>query len=114
METGEQLTSGHATSKAKKFLFRKKEKKLLIQQFLETLESFTFHLFVLYGNTNNSVHWRKNLKKGDILSVLDFAEYFTAKVQDDCLCTHLAKQQITIHVVNYYINEDNHIVTCEP
>lgn len=75
----------------------------LITELLEEMEPHAQHLFNSAWQSHQFAHLKAHLPEKWTLSVLDFAENYTALFQDEISGAHWNHNQVTIHpIVSYY------------
>ena len=86
----------------------------LLEELVEDLEkpvkntTFVQHLFVAHWQYHQHRQLKENLKTGEVMLVMDFAENRSSKYQDEIKSAHYSKRQITLHpVVAFYHDQQS-------
>ena len=74
----------------------------LVDVLISSTEQFAAHIFEANWQYKQFTALKDNLPEGVVLCVLDFAENYTARAQDEVQSAHWAQTQITIHLVVCY------------
>ena len=83
-------------------VFKETTKWKLFQQYIADLEGMALHLFHKYWQNAQFRNIQTNLEKGYFLQVMDFAQNFIHKYQDEPQPVHWHHQQTAMHpTVNY-------------
>lgn len=87
----------------------------LIAEIEKDLQTLPAHLFDASWQYRQFANLKSNLPNGNMLCVMDFAENFTVRQQDECQSAHWFAQQVTIHpiVCYYHQEEQSELVTHE-
>ena len=84
----------------------------LITELKEELRPFSEHLFIKDFQAHQLQELRQNLPQGSAMSILDFAENYVCRYQDEVQAAYWTQQSATIHpFVTYYRCSCNSVVT---
>jgi hypothetical protein len=96
--------SAHDKRKGKKFskVFFSDTLEELLDTYTRSLMKMSTHIFNFRWQGSQFEECKKNLQYGDVLMVMDFAQNFTHKVQDEPQGAHWHRTQTTLHPIVCY------------
>ncbi|VDH99491.1 Hypothetical predicted protein [Mytilus galloprovincialis] len=86
----------------------------LLQNLTEDMTEFSIHLFLANWQYRQFSNLKENIPANIMVCIMDFAENFCTRYQDECQSAHWCYEQITIHpIVCYYSDNLGRTVTHE-
>ncbi|CAC5404055.1 unnamed protein product [Mytilus coruscus] len=86
----------------------------LLQNLTEDMTEFSMHLFLANWQYRQFSNLKEKIPKNVMVCIMDFAENFSTRYQDECQSAHWCYDQITIHpIVCYYSDALGKTVTHE-
>ncbi|CAC5356074.1 unnamed protein product [Mytilus coruscus] len=86
----------------------------LLQNLTEDMTEFSMHLFLANWQYRQFSNLKQKIPENVMVCIMDFAENFSTRYQDECQSAHWCYDQITIHpIVCYYSDALGKTVTHE-